>query len=103
MNSGSPPSCGATFWQRSVASPSEMGNWLASKVSRYLSILCLWYRRIIQVSMRTADSTAVSLSVANGTSFVQKKLGFWARVGGVTGRLSDRVKFLPRDAMHPRY
>jgi len=27
--------------QRSVASPSEMG-WLASKVSRYLSILCLW-------------------------------------------------------------
>ena len=41
INSGSPPSCGATFWQRSVASPSEMG-WLASKVSRYLSILCLW-------------------------------------------------------------
>ena len=32
MNSGSPPSCGATFSQRSVASPSEMG-WLASKVS----------------------------------------------------------------------
>ena len=41
INSGSPPSCGATFWQWSVASPSEMG-WLASKVSRYLSILCLW-------------------------------------------------------------
>ena len=38
---GSPPSCDVTFWQRSVASPSEMG-WLASKVCRYLSILCLW-------------------------------------------------------------
>ena len=43
INWGSPPSCGATFWQWSVASPSEMG-WLASKVSRYLSILCLWVR-----------------------------------------------------------
>jgi len=41
INSGSLPSCGAPFWQRSVASPSEIG-WLASKVSRYLSILCLW-------------------------------------------------------------
>ena len=41
INSGSPPSCGVTFWQRLVASPSEIG-WLASKVSRYLSILCLW-------------------------------------------------------------
>jgi len=41
INSGSPPSCGATFWQRSVASLSDVG-WLASKVSRYLSILCLW-------------------------------------------------------------
>jgi len=46
INSGSPPSCGATFWQWSVASPSEMG-WLASKVSRYLSILCLWYVLIV--------------------------------------------------------
>jgi len=48
--------------------------------------------------MRTADSsysTAVSLSLsfANGTAFAQKKLGFQARVGGVSGRLSDRVKF----------
>ena len=42
INSGSPPSCGALLWQRSVASPSEMG-WLASKVSRYISILCLWF------------------------------------------------------------
>ena len=41
INSGSPPSCGAPFWQWSVVSPSEIG-WLASKVSRYLSILCLW-------------------------------------------------------------
>jgi len=41
INSGSLPSCSASFWQWSVASPSEMG-WLASKVSRYLSILCLW-------------------------------------------------------------
>ena len=41
INSGSPPSCGAPFWQWSVASPCELG-WLASKVSRYLSILCLW-------------------------------------------------------------
>jgi len=40
INLGSPPSCDVTFWQWSVASPSEMG-WLASKVSRYLSILCL--------------------------------------------------------------
>jgi len=40
INWGSPPSCGATFWQLSVASPSEMG-WLANKVSRYLSIPCL--------------------------------------------------------------
>jgi len=43
INSGSPPSCGTPFWQWSVASPSEIG-WLASKVSRYLSILCLWGR-----------------------------------------------------------
>jgi len=43
INSGSPPSCDVTFWHWSVASPSEMG-WLASKVSRYLSILCLWCR-----------------------------------------------------------
>jgi len=41
INSGSPPSCDVTFWQWSVASPSEIG-WLASKVYRYLSILCLW-------------------------------------------------------------
>jgi len=41
INSGSQPSCDVTYWQWSVASPSEMG-WLASKVSRYLSILCLW-------------------------------------------------------------
>jgi len=41
INSGSLPSCSASFWQWSVASPSEIG-WLASKVSRYLSILCLW-------------------------------------------------------------
>ena len=40
INSGSPPSCDVTFWQWSVASPSEM-DWLASKVSRYLSVLCL--------------------------------------------------------------
>jgi len=40
INSGSPPSCDVTCWQSSVASPSEMC-WLASKVSRYLSILCL--------------------------------------------------------------
>ena len=41
--------------------------------------------------MRTADSTAVSLSVATGTAFAQKKLGFWARVGGVSGSLRDGV------------
>ena len=40
INSGSPPSCDVTFWQWSVASLSEMG-WLANKVSRYLSVLCL--------------------------------------------------------------
>jgi len=45
INSDSPPSCGAPFWQWLVASPSEIG-WLASKVSRYLSILCLRWRQI---------------------------------------------------------
>ena len=44
INSGSPPSCGASFWQWSVASPFAMG-WLASKVSRYLCILCLLFNR----------------------------------------------------------
>jgi len=48
INSGSPPSCGAPFWQWSVASPSEMG-WLASKVSRYLSTLCLWLNQPLMV------------------------------------------------------
>jgi len=43
INSGCLPSCDVTFWQWSVASPSEMGR-LASKVSRYLSILCLWHQ-----------------------------------------------------------
>jgi len=41
INLRSPPSCDVTFWQWSVASLSEMV-WLASKVSRYLSILCPW-------------------------------------------------------------
>ena len=42
INSVSPPSCDVTFWQWSMASPSKNG-WLASNVSRFLSILCLWF------------------------------------------------------------
>ena len=41
INSGNLPAWGAPVWQRSVASLSEIG-WLASEVSRQLSILCLW-------------------------------------------------------------
>ena len=56
INSGSPPSCDVTFWPWSVASPSEMG-WLASKVSRYLSVLCLWFRPQSLCTTRTRETT----------------------------------------------
>ena len=47
INLGSPPSCDVTFWQWSVASSSDVGR-LASKVSRYLSILCLWLCVVVE-------------------------------------------------------
>jgi len=67
INSGSPPSCGAPFWQWPVASPSEMG-WLASKVSRYLSIL--WHTVSAQLMLVTNKHTDIhrnhATSVATG-------------------------------------